>query len=314
MRDFWTKTPVVVLAAAFCCILWGSAPPCIKIGYELFGVSNNDVFSCILFAGLRFVLAGAMVIVTGSLQQGHFLRPSGPAAWGKISVLMLFQTVLQYILFYVGVAHTSGVRASIINALGTFIAIAISVCCFHFEHMTAAKVLGSIAGFLGVLLIVTNGEAISGAPVTFAGEGLLFLSKFASSFAACFIKLFSKKEDPVTMSGWQFFCGGFALILIGIFGGGRLVPNAAACLPLILYMGFISAFAYTVWGILLKYNEVSRISVLGFMNPVFGVLISALVLHEGAEAANIYSLLALLLVVLGIVIVNRQPNAGKRTQ
>ena len=67
----------------------------------------------------------------------------------------------------------------------------------------------------------------------------------------------------------------------------------------------ISAVAYTLWGVLLKYNPVSRVSVFGFMNPVFGVLLSALILGESAQALSIYALAALVLVSLGIYVVNK---------
>jgi drug/metabolite transporter (DMT)-like permease len=69
-------------------------------------------------------------------------------------------------------------------------------------------------------------------------------------------------------------------------------------------MGFISAGAYTLWGILLKYNPVSKVSILGFINPIMGVLLSALFLHEGGEAFSAKNILALLLVCIGIVVVN----------
>ena len=308
-KNVWQKTPVVVLTAAFCCLLWGSAAPCIKIGYRLFGVDTANVPSVILFAGLRFTLAGLMVIAAGSLIEHTLLLPK-KTSWKGILTLAALQTVIQYILFYNGVAHTSGVRTSIINACGTFFSIAVSVFFFRFEKLSAAKVIGSIAGFLGVLLIVTNGEAISGAPFTMAGEGILILSTLSSAFAGCAIKLFSRKENPVLLSGWQFFCGGLCMMGLGLLGGGRLMPSAAACVPLILSMAFISAGAYTFWGILLKYNEVSKVTICGFMNPVFGVIISAVLLGEFSEAANIYTLAALLLVVAGIVIVNRAPKAG----
>ena len=80
---------------------------------------------------------------------------------------------------------------------------------------------------------------------------------------------------------------------------------AVPAVALLLYMAMISAVAYTLWGILLKYNPVSRVSVFGFMNPVFGVLLSALILGESAQALSIYALAALVLVSLGIYVVNK---------
>ena len=54
MKDkehFMQKTIVVWLGALLCCALWGSAFPCIKIGYRLFDIASGDVAAQILFAG-----------------------------------------------------------------------------------------------------------------------------------------------------------------------------------------------------------------------------------------------------------------------
>ena len=80
---------------------------------------------------------------------------------------------------------------------------------------------------------------------------------------------------------------------------------SAGALPLLLYMAFISAGAYSLWSILLKYNPVSRVTVFGFMNPVIGVILSALILGEQNQAFTAFGLGALALVSLGIIIVNR---------
>ena len=61
---------------------------------------------------------------------------------------------------------------------------------------------------------------------------------------------------------------------------------------------------------LLKYNPVSRVAVYGFMNPVFGVIFSALLLGEG-EGLGLKALGALLLVCMGIFVVNFGGSPGK---
>ena len=116
--------------------------------------------------------------------------------------------------------------------------------------------------------------------------------------------LFSRDENPVTLSGYQFFTGGMILAVIGLLMGGSLDFSGMNCVLNLLYLGFISAGAYTMWGVLLKYNPVSRVSILGFVNPVMGVLLSALFLGEGREAFSLTAILALFLVSAGIVIVN----------
>lgn len=75
---------------------------------------------------------------------------------------------------------------------------------------------------------------------------------------------------------------------------------------LLMYLGVLSAVAYTLWGVLLKYNPVSRVTVFGFMNPVFGVILSAIFLGESGQALTWNTLAALVLVCLGIYVVNRE--------
>lgn len=304
-KRFWTEPAVVFLAALICCFLWGSASPAIKIGYVLFNVPRGDLASRILFAGVRFTIAGLMVIVFDSIRRKKISVPQRQS-WKYVLALMSFQTILQYVFFYTALAHTSGVRGSVINAAGNFFSIIFSVFIFHYEKLTVRKTLGSLLGFLGVVLISTGGK-ISGMPFTLAGDGAMILATLSSAMAANLIKKFSAHEDPVVLSGWQFFLGGLVMAFGGFAAGGRISPSGPEAVILILYMGFISAGAYTLWSILLKYNEVSRIVILGFMNPVLGVLLSAAFLDERSEAFSLLTLISLILVSAGIVI-----SAGKR--
>ena len=202
-------------------------------------------------------------------------------------------------------ANTSGVRGSIINASGNFITILFAVYIFHFEKMTAKKLIGCLVGFAGILMILGGGQALmEGGRVTLAGEGAMLAADFFYAASGCLIKIFSRDENPVVLSGYQFMIGGAILFGIGTLMGGQLIFYSTACVLNLLYMGFISAGAYTLWGVLLKYNPVSRVAILGFINPVMGVLLSALFLGEGSEAFSLSGLLALLLVSAGIIIVN----------
>ncbi len=304
-RRFWTEPVVVFVAALICCFLWGSASPAIKIGYVLFNVPKGDLASRILFAGVRFTIAGLMVIIFDSIRKKKISVPKRQSV-KYVLALMCFQTILQYVFFYTALAHTSGVRGSIINAAGNFFSIIFSVFIFHYEKLTARKTIGSLLGFLGVVLISSGGR-ISGAPFSLAGDGAMILATLSSAMAANLIKKFSDHEDPVVLSGWQFFLGGLTMSIGSFAAGGRISPSGPEAVILILYMGFISAGAYTLWSVLLKYNEVSHIVILGFMNPVLGVLLSAAFLDEGAEAFNLLTLISLILVSAGIVI-----SGGKR--
>lgn len=257
-----------------------------------------------MLAGARFIIAGCMTILFGSILAGKILLPK-KVSWKNVAILSLFQTVGQYYFFFMALAHTSGVRGSIINASGNFIAILFAVYIFRFEKMTLKKFLGCLVGFAGILLIMGGGQALmSGGAVTLTGEGAMLAADFFYAGSSCLIKVFSRDENPVTLSGYQFLIGGTLLLAIGAVMGGNLTFYSTGCVLNLIYMGFISAGAYTLWGVLLKYNPVSRISILGFINPVMGVLLSALFLGEGREAFSLTGLMALLLVSAGIIIVN----------
>ena len=305
--DFMQKTPVVWAGALICCLLWGSAFPCVKIGYRLFAVAADDSAAQILFAGLRFTLAGVLAILIGSVLSRKVLLPKKEAA-GGIVILCLLQTVIQYFFFYIGLAHTSGVKASIIEAVSVFVAILVASLLFHQERLTAAKIIGCLIGFTGVVLINARGVETGFA---LNGEGFLLLSTVSYAFSSVYLKRLSRRFDPVMLSGWQFIIGGLVTAAAGYLMDGRLQMTNEAALPMLLYLAFISAAAYSLWGILLKYNPVSRVAVFGFMNPVFGVFLSALLLGEKEQAGGLVSIVSLILVSAGIWIVNRVKEPGR---
>lgn len=308
-EPFWTRRSIVFLAAFAACFLWGSASPCIKIGYSLFQIGADDTPSRILFAGLRFFLAGWMVVLYESIRNHSFSLPK-KGNWPMVLKLMCFQTIGQYIFFYMGLAHTSGVRGSIINASGTFFTIFLSAFVFRFEKLTVRKVVGSLIGFAGVMCVIADQSAFTG-ELRLDGEGAMVIAAISSSIAGNLIKRYGQKEDPAILSGWQFLLGGAVMILIGLISGGHLHPVSFSAWILLAYMAFISAGAYTLWSILLRYNDVSRISILGFMNPVLGVLLSAVFLKEGEEAFTLSTMLAIILVTLGIFISDSKKHSRK---
>ena len=112
-KNFLSNPVVVLFGALICCALWGSAFPCIKIGYKMMHIASSDTASQILYAGCRFTLAGILAVFLGSLTQRQFLLPT-KASLPHILELSLLQTILQYLFFYIGLAHTTGVKASII--------------------------------------------------------------------------------------------------------------------------------------------------------------------------------------------------------
>ena len=299
-QKFFSKNIVVVFGALLCCMLWGSAFPCVKLGYTLFNVDSSSYSSLILFAGVRFTLAGVLVLIFGSITQRRLLLPKRGNIW-RVLVVALFQTAVQYTCFYIGLAHLTGVKSSVLNGLGVFFTIIAACFIFRTERFTIVKLLGCVLGFGGVLIMNLDGLNFE---FTFVGEGLIILSGISAAMAAGFVKVFSRHENTTTLCGWQFLCGGLALVIIGAASGGSIRPQSGASFAMLFYLAFLSACAFTLQGYLLKYNPVSKVAVFKSTNPLFGALFSAIILGESEQLLHYTTLLALLLVCGGILIIN----------
>ncbi len=303
-ENFFTKTITVWTGALVCCFLWGSAFPSIKIGYLLFQIPSSEIPSQIFFAGIRFFFAGILAIAIGSMTRRKFLAPKR-SSWLKILKLSSLQTIGQYVFFYIGLAYTTGVRGSIVEGTNVFVAIFIACILFHQEKLNSKKIAGSILGFSGVVLINISGKSLGSGEMPWLGDLLVFLSTFCYGFSSVLLKRYSTEEDPIVLSGYQFVIGGIIMSLIGAAAGGTLPVITGQGILLLAYLAFVSAVAYSLWGILVKYNPISKVAVFGFMNPVFGVILSAIFLKEGSVLSPV-SIAALFLTSAGIYIVNRK--------
>ena len=94
-----TKTWVVAALACVCCILWGSAIPVIKTGYRMLQVDSADTASQIVFAGIRFALAGILVLIFASVSERKVMLLDRTVLKYAVPVC-LAQTVCQYFFFY----------------------------------------------------------------------------------------------------------------------------------------------------------------------------------------------------------------------
>lgn len=304
-ESFYGRNRNVILLASFCCLLWGSAPAGIKLGYQLFQIDSADTWSILLFAGTRFLLAGSLVILFTCVSEKRIVTPR-KTSWKYIFALACFQTIIQYFFFYVGTANCTGVKASIITGSNSFISVLVACLLFRQEKLTFNKLLGCMVGLAGILLINLQGSGASDMTMSLAlnGEGFIIISTVSGAVSAALIRIFSQKENPVLMSGYQFFTGGLTLATIGLLQGGRFHAITPGGILLLMHLACVSAVAYTLWGVLLKYNPVSKVTVFSFLTPVFGVILSAILLGE-SSSFNLITIVSLALVCLSIAIVNR---------
>ncbi len=295
--------PVAIL----CNLLWGSAIPMINVGYRMFDIQSGQTSSQILFAGIRFFLAGVITLLVRSIALHKAALPKR-GSWHAVAALASTQTIGQYVLFYIGVANTMSVKASIIQGLGAFVSILIASYLFHYEKMTAAKWIAGLMGIMGIIVINWRGGSLGGG-ISMIGEGFLILSMTCAAMSAGLIKRYAQGDDPVTLSGWQFTVGGAVMALAGLVMGGTLNPQGAGAYLTLIYLAALSAIAYSLWAMLLKTVPISKIAVFMFLQPLFGVILGLILVHQKMEIPAIQYMIALALVCGSIFIIHYKPSA-----
>ena len=310
-QSVFKKPVVVVICALICCALWGSATPFIKTGYELL-LPEKDVPSTILFAGIRFAMAGIITVIIYSVARRRVLYPKTENI-PRVLLVALFQTVVQYIFFYVGLANTSGVKGTIASGTSAFFAVLVASLIFRQEKLTVKKVVACILGFAGIVVVNLDGLEFT---MNFFGDAFVIFSAISLAFSSVLIKRFSKHEDPVVISGYQFIAGGAFMVAVGLIFGGKMTFGDIKGVLVLIYLSLLSAVAYALWGMLLKYNPVSKVSVFSFTTPIFGTILSEIMLTESSGVNIINLVITLFLVSSGIFLLNFDyvPKNGTATK
>lgn len=281
--------------AVFCTVLWGSAYPVIKFAYQQLKIES--VGDRLMFAGLRFFLAGVMVFFIT-----FFFKKRVPAVEKKDVLPVIaygaVQTGLMYLFNYIGVANTTATKTAILTSLSAFLAVLFSPLFFKDEKLSALKIAGIVLGLSGILF--SNVGAFDGTFSLF-GEGFVMFAAVLNT-AGGFIGKKISGGKVFEMTAYQLIIGGVILIFCAAIGGGHfsLTLKGGAIL---LYLAFVSAAAFSVWTALLVRHEAGKILVFNLLIPIFGAVWSFFILGE-KDIFEPMNLLSVALITAGIVLVN----------
>ena len=303
MKKILTNPVYVTLLAILCNVLWGSAYPAVKIGYDLFNITDS-VFEKLFFAGMRFMAAGVMVLIVSWITRRKFPRVSKAGA-PYVLLMAVIYTAVQYVFFYIGLSNTSGANGSIVNSIQTFFAVILAHFVYKDDKLNARKITGTALGFAGVLAVTLGSGA---AQLKLTGEGFILLAALSFVIGSMISKKATQTDGAMSVTGYNLLIGGAILTAIGLLGGGGFKTVTAEGIGILAYLSFLSAAAFTIWTLLLQYNPLGKIAVFNFIIPVSGTLLSAIFLRE--NIFEIRYLVSLVLVCTGIIIVNKTKKTG----
>jgi drug/metabolite transporter (DMT)-like permease len=157
-------------------------------------------------------------------------------------------------------------------------------------------------------IVILNGGNLFGEmgaiSVSFAGEGFMLTSSLLGAISGLYTKKLTSELSPYAISAYQLLFGSLMLITLGIsFSHDVNFTFTTASTSLLLYLGVVSALAFTLWSALLKHNKVSKVTIYKFSIPVFGSFLSYLFFRESFDFSTVA--IALIFVVVGIILINK---------
>lgn len=300
-RPLW-----VALFAMTAAIVWGWAYPLIKMGFTEFEITQEMTASKMLFAGLRFFLSGSIILGFARAMHKPFAlktnEKEGVSLWASLLFVLVFallNTTFHYACFYIGLSHSDGARAAILNSLGVFVVVILACIFFQSDRMNRRKVLGCTLGIAGALSL--NLGAASSGHFTFLGDGMIILNALCSAAASLLTRQLGKRVDMFVGTGYSLALGGALLAVPAALMGGTFPHITLWGIVILLLLTGISALGFTLYNRLLTCNPVGKIAIYNTLIPVVGALTSVLCLGEPFYAKYI---LAGGLACAGIYIIN----------
>lgn len=290
------KSLKIIVLASLITLIWGTTWLVIKIG--LGGASP------LLSAGLRFLIAGTVLLSLVKIK--HVPKPEGVRELRHIIILGIFMFFVPYSLVYWGEQYIPSSLASIIFSAMPFSVIFFAHLLIPTEKFQLRKGIGTTIGFIGIILIFSEGHFNISNHFTL-GMAAVLLSTTCSGFASVWGKKFREEIHPFQTTAYGMMFGSLLLLLFSQFEPDRFFTPDLLTVGSILYLGiFGSAVTFSVYFWLMHHVEVVQLSFITFLSPVVAIFVGWLFLNE---VLSVQTFLGSGLVFLGIFLADYKKYA-----
>ncbi len=279
-----------VLLVLMLCTLWGGLVVSVKVGLE--GIPP------VLLAVLRFGVA-LVCVYTWTRLAGVSLHV---ARDDRLIIAVPALVMAAQILFLnIGAEQTSGSHAVLFMQTYPFVVAGIAHFIIPGDRLTPMKLVGLVLAGGGMVLTIYD-EA--GGPSTPLGDVLVLLSSVSLAIQIMINKVLVRRISPVAVIFWQQVVVLPIFTILWISTEWHLpVSVNLGIVAAVLYQGAIVAgFCFLVWIRLLQRHSATQISAFFFTTPLFGVLLSWLIL---GDQVTTYLTGGLALLAAGLWVVNR---------
>lgn len=275
---------------------WGGSFVAIEIGLEH--------VPPLLFAGLRYALAGVIVLGYAGVVTDR-LRPTGRAEWLAVIVAGVFVIALYHGLLYIGEQYVSGAVAATIVSTSPILTVAFAGTILPNERLSAISVVGFVLGLIGVGLVVQPSRAALTSDVT-VGVALVFGAAAAFALGSVLVRPIDAGLPIETLQAWAMLIGA-AVLLVWAFASGESLAAVEMTATAVLsysYLTLVSGvLAFLLYFELLERSGAIQVNLVGYAEPVVAIGISWLLLGSVVDALTVVGLVT---IATGFALIKRK--------
>ncbi len=289
-------------------LIWGGS----FLGVEL----ALTGFGAIWVAAIRIALAAALLLGV-AIVSGQGLPPLGTAIgrriWLHCAGMAVFSNALPFTLLSWGQSHVTSAFAGIAMAVVPLLVLPLAHVLVPGERMTAKKLAGFAAGFVGVVLLIGPGALLDGTNATDSLARLACIAASCSYAVGAIITRLSPAGPRLAFSAAGLLIAAALILPVALIVQGVPQSPPLPALLGVLYLGvFPTALATLLLVYVIQTSGPSFMSLVNYQVPVWAVFIGWSVLGETLPPQFLG---ALALILAGLAISQfRWPPRRARTQ
>jgi probable blue pigment (indigoidine) exporter len=272
---------------------WGSCFLAISIGLK-------DA-PLLWFAALRALIAGGVLLAVAGFRREP--TPRGARTWTLITVMGIVNVTLAFGAMFGGLAGLSTGAASVL-ANAQPLLIVLPAWWIYKERISAGTLAAMGTGFAGLLAVALP-----------SGTGTGAWLSLTAALAVTAGTLISRqvKADVLQVIAWHFLIGGAILAVIaGLTEGVPTINWGGRFIGILLYVSLVgTAAAFLGWFTEVRHSRLDEVTAWTFLVPVFGILLSMVVLGESQSSWSLAGMALVLVSMVVLVLPQRKARPAK---
>jgi drug/metabolite transporter (DMT)-like permease len=274
-------------AFAAICVIWGTTFAAIRVAIE--------TIPTFLVAGVRFLIAGFLLLVIARLHGARF--PRSAREWcEQVIAGVLMAGVANTLVVYAEHALSSGMAALLAATIPIWMAAMEAI--LGLSNLTVRKIAGLILGFGGVGLLVAPAIGQIDLSLRFLlAVGAMQLNAICWNGGTLISRRHRASAEPMAVATVQMLAGGAAMMLAAfVFGQYPTLRMFSIRSSLaVLYLAILgSVVAYTAYNYAQTKLSAGSVASYAYVNPAIAVLTGALLLREPVTLRMIASMVIIL--------------------